>query len=98
MVQVSNSSKLFVEDQMNWNESIQIQKFFTISQTYDFRHSPLHKEPVDYIFLQGTQGISEKTRNIIESVTKRQIRHKLQVKFSKKIIIIFPLVTDILSL
>jgi hypothetical protein len=74
---LENATKLFIDEQLNWNDTVQMSRFYDISLRFSPEQTPLERDPIMYIFLQGTQGISKK--ETIEKITGRPTRHPYQV-------------------
>lgn len=79
LIPIQNSTSLFFESQLNWNDSLEVKKLLEISKRVNYYDTVLEKDKVQYIFIQGGHSINNKTAQLYKDITGKSLRHRKQV-------------------
>jgi hypothetical protein len=58
---------------------MQLKRCYDISKKMQWEDTPLEKDPVMYIFVEGGSVITERSQHLFENITGKQLRHNKQV-------------------
>jgi hypothetical protein len=79
LIPIQNTTKLFIDGQLHWNDTAELQKFYEISNRFKWHQSLLETLPITHIFIEGGSAISTRAKRTFEQITGKTVRHKHQV-------------------